>query len=608
MAVPNITQYLEAFQAHSRLLTDPELQKGTVSKNGNGLPLTQCGGVALTFTVLVNSKKFAVKCFHKETNSLAKRYAAISRKLKLLQSKYFVGFNFLEQGIRIDGKCYPIVKMDWAKGETFADFLEKNLNNKIALKNLETSLKELAIFLKSEKISHGDFHAENLMVSENGKSIQLIDYDGMFLEELKSLGCSEFGQINFQHPMRKVNKTFDETLDNFALILLTLALRAIQEKPDLYLITKSSQEGILLKVSDFIDPDSSITFDQLLKVPTIKQDVQNFALICKAPIDKVPTLEDFLACNNIPKPFSHIDNKKILSQLNITQNSDEKTQITKNKPNYQGPYPVIAANNYRDCLKAVGDKVEVIGCVVEVYLGTDFNDNDYAFINFGTYPGQFFRIILWPRDLKAMNARPDFSWEDKWLSVIGLMDPPYNESPSINVRKSSEITFIEEEEAYWRLPELRPSNIQYIYNLPQSNNSNNLPLTKNEELVLIARNQKTDTQNNINQQNNNVSNHSAQYVPSSTQPTNKTITKPNSTSNKELVKSLQTSLQIQINQTQQSSITNSNTTNTKSINNQNSNINKSNNPSTGCSGCLVMFGFLVSSMVLLLSWLIKSIY
>jgi hypothetical protein len=55
MAYPTLEQYNNAFQAHQRLLADPELQRGAVVKTGMGTPLAMCGGFALTYTVKCRS-------------------------------------------------------------------------------------------------------------------------------------------------------------------------------------------------------------------------------------------------------------------------------------------------------------------------------------------------------------------------------------------------------------------------------------------------------------------------------------------------------------------------------------------------------------------------
>ncbi|MTI11829.1 hypothetical protein E1189_01895, partial [Sansalvadorimonas verongulae] len=123
MTYPTLEQYNEALQHPGLVLNDPELKQGQVATTGLGLPLALCGGFALTYTFTARNKKYAVRCFHKQSKDLEKRYHAISTRLKNLSSSYFVDFEYQPQGIRVQGNSYPVVKMAWAKGETLGEFL-----------------------------------------------------------------------------------------------------------------------------------------------------------------------------------------------------------------------------------------------------------------------------------------------------------------------------------------------------------------------------------------------------------------------------------------------------------------------------------------------------
>ena len=105
-------------------LTDPTFKVATVAKNGWGTPLALAGGFALTYTVSVGGRKYAVRCFHKQSHALEARYLAISRRLRTLRSAYFVDFEFQAQGVRVDGSSFPVVKMAWATGTTMGEFLK----------------------------------------------------------------------------------------------------------------------------------------------------------------------------------------------------------------------------------------------------------------------------------------------------------------------------------------------------------------------------------------------------------------------------------------------------------------------------------------------------
>jgi len=442
MVYPSFEQYNNAFTAHQQLLSDPELQKGIVTTTGLGTPLAISGGFALTYTIKAGPKKYAVRCFHREAPGLERRYQAIARRLAQLNSSYFLGFQFQPQGIRVDGAAYPIVKMAWAQGVTLGEFLEDNHGKKGALANLPNSLLALSQFLETERVAHGDIQTGNMMVSGTASAIQLIDYDGMFVEDIRDLGSAELGHINFQHPDRKSKNPFGPTMDRFSLIALWLALKALNEEPGLWDKTHSEMDAIVFRASDYIDPSSSSVFSELMRRPALAKHAQHFAAVCLAPIEKTPSLEDFLAGKNIPAGAVQIS---------------AKPQEGRPKPGYMGVYDVLSGASYEACLRRVGDKVEVVGRIVEVRQAKTTKGKPYIFLNFGLWQGSIFKISIWSEGLAALSRKPDDSWAGKWISVLGLMEPPYVNKKlkyshlSVNVTANGQMTIITEAEAKFRL-------------------------------------------------------------------------------------------------------------------------------------------------------------
>lgn len=447
VAYPTLEQYNHALSAHGSLLADPELRSGTLAKSGLGLPLAISGGFALTYTISTARGKFAVRCFHRESKGLERRYAAISKKLASLRSPYFLDFQFQPQGIRVDGSAYPVVKMAWANGTTLGEFLEGNLKNPSALGRLADALTQLAAYLQREGLAHGDLQSGNLMVGPDGSRVQLIDYDGMFVDEIKDLGSAELGHVNFQHPQRKSLNPFDATVDRFSLIALSISIRALQADASLWVKTNSEADAIVFRANDFLDPANSSAFSLVAKSTSLANHIKNFAAVCKSPMARTPELADFLAGRNIPAVSIVIAPPKT-STGSIT---------TVGRPGYVGAYLVLAATNYAGCLRAVGDKVEVIGRIVEVKQDQTRGGKPYIFVNFGPWKGSIFKVSIWSDGLAHVKSKPDASWIGKWVSVVGLMEPPFENKKfryshlSITVGAAGTMTPITEQEAQWRL-------------------------------------------------------------------------------------------------------------------------------------------------------------
>src|SRR2546430_9152443 len=87
-----------------------------------------------------------------------------------------VNFQFLKQGIQIRSNWFPIVKMQWAKGDLLHSHIEKNLGYPAVLAALRAKWAILVRHLEAAQVAHGDLQHGNILV--RGGSIQLVDYDG----------------------------------------------------------------------------------------------------------------------------------------------------------------------------------------------------------------------------------------------------------------------------------------------------------------------------------------------------------------------------------------------------------------------------------------------
>ena len=439
MSYPTLEQYNEAFQYPQSSLSDPDLKRGTITTTGLGLPLALCGGFALTYTISTGQTKYAVRCFHKKSNALEKRYSAISAQLKSLNSPYFLDFEFQPQGVRVNGNTFPIVKMLWASGNTLGEFLERQYKNKIEINQLTASLRGLSTYLEGKHLAHGDVQPGNVMVFNGGRSIQMIDYDGMFVDDLRTIGSAELGHRNFQHPGR-TGSDWNYRLDRFSFISLNVALRVLEQHPDLWNKTHSDGDAILFKANDFADPARSTIFNDLFGRPQCAGIAQNFAAICKSPFDQIPTLEDFLAGRNIPQVVISVSQTAAVAAIR-----------------YMSAFSVLDANDYARCFQYVGDRIELIGKIVEVKPNKARNGKPYIFINFGPWRGKIVKISIWSEGLAVLPNHPGKSWVGKWISVVGLLEPPYVSKKynythlSISITQANQLHIITESEAKFRL-------------------------------------------------------------------------------------------------------------------------------------------------------------
>lgn len=437
MSLPTLEDYNEAAQNPQIAFADPELKHGSVRSTTLGMPRPVCGGFALTYTITTTSGKYAVRCFHREQPYREQRYAAIHKKLGELKSGYFVDFKFQPEGIRIRGQGYPVVKMAWAQGETLGEFVNANYRKKDVLGNLKASLSGLSSFLEKNRLAHGDIQPGNLMVANNGKSIQLIDYDGMYMPELASLGANEIGHKNFQHPEREVVIPWNDKTDRFAFILLDVTLDALMAQPALWQDTQSDGDKFVLGANDFIAPASSPVFSKLSQIAPIRDKASKFSAICSNDYDDIPSLADFLN-----------------GSIQIISSAVVESAPT----GYISTYPVLDATNFAECLRHVGDIVELVGTITGVkYSQTKKGKRPYYFLNFSDWRGNAVKLTAWS---DYIEKNPDLDFEKlmgKTVSVIGLLQPPYEGRyydktyTSISIFLDSRINIISRKEADYRL-------------------------------------------------------------------------------------------------------------------------------------------------------------
>jgi hypothetical protein len=257
---PTMTDYQEAVQAPQICFADAQLKVGIPGLNKLGLPRPICGMFASVYEIEGGGSKWAIKCFLRNIPDLHSRYAKIAKQIKSLSSPYFVSFDYLQKGIRIQGDFYPIVKMKWEEGVGLNEFVESHLNDKAALVKLEASWLELLASLLSANVAHGDLQHGNVLVAADG-SLKLIDYDGMWVPKLKGQGSHETGHPDYQSPHR-TGQDFHEGIDQFAGEVIFIAIRALQHNPSLW-AKYNNADNMLFKRGDYLAPATSQLFTDL---------------------------------------------------------------------------------------------------------------------------------------------------------------------------------------------------------------------------------------------------------------------------------------------------------------------------------------------------------
>jgi hypothetical protein len=504
MKLPNLEQYLRALQQPlHQVFSDPDLAQAKVETNALGMPRARSGNFALVFRLDRAGRSYAVRCFTRVSKEIEQRYAAIARATQManhrLGRSLFLPFDYQPAGMRVEGAEVPILKMQWGGGQTLGGFLGSNYKDTRKILQLRLAIEQLYTDLKGLSIAHGDIQLGNMLVAPAGSPITLIDYDGMYVPDLESLQASEIGHINFQHPGRSQD-FFNSALDDFSFIALDLALRLLEAQPSLYERTYSDEEGVIFRGSDYADPLSSQTFGITARVSGLEKRVKQFALICMGPIDRVPRPEDFFAGTIPPGAVAYAPAARAQPSQSGTGSPRPAESVP--EPVYIGSFEVVSASSFVRVSRYVGQRIELVGQVVEVRAGKmAFGPSPalrpYIYIDFNALAGgKVVRVKILPEVLEAMAYDEDRSqlpspvWEGRWVSVTEVVQPiQYLSHPSFSggigeaslvVNSPAQIRKIPMEEAQFRLA---GNNQTVKQRLKTRTVSTRLPRNRNQQIV-----------------------------------------------------------------------------------------------------------------------------
>jgi hypothetical protein len=439
MTFPSIEQYTDALQIPHNTLLDPTLAAGTVETNSWGLPFGRSGGFALTFKITNGHRAYAFRCFQSDRATMHQRYTAISEAVTAANLPYFVAFQYLDPGIRVQQNGYPAIRMDWADGLPLGVYVEQQYKDSGRMRALQQQLHGMALVLEGAGIAHGDIQTGNILVGPSG-DIKLVDYDGMYVPALASLGSIETGHPNFQHPQRAQLKPFDPTLDRFSFALLHATLSALIESPSLWTTLKSDPEALLLRASDLATPGSSAAFHTLTRLPGSGPVFQRLLAVTTADYTQIPTFNDFLSGRNIPTPRP-VAGPAATAAAPPTQATATGTSGTRwyqpdqSPPADAGPFrlpaayasrfPVLAAADTKACFAAAGQQVELIGRVQSIERGENGRGLPYVLLLLSPSTGDGVQVSIWAEGLTALagvGITVDDTWINSWISITGTVD------------------------------------------------------------------------------------------------------------------------------------------------------------------------------------------
>jgi hypothetical protein len=301
MSWPLSQDYNEAIQDPNNSFSDAELKTGEAVANALGIPMPRSGNFADVYEVRCPSgSRWAVKCFTRQVSGLSERYSEIGKYLRLANLPFMVDFKYLEQGIRVRGQWYPILKMQWVEGFVLNQFVRDNLDKKPILNALGQIWLRMARRLRESYIAHCDLQHGNVLFvpgsTAKSLAVKLIDYDGMCVPSLAGTKSGEVGHPAFQHPERLRSGAYNQEVDRFALLTIATALRCLTVGGRVLWERYDNGDNLLFRSTDLQAPAESPLFQELLAIgdPQAQTLVKELYRACQGPMDDVPLLTDVL--------------------------------------------------------------------------------------------------------------------------------------------------------------------------------------------------------------------------------------------------------------------------------------------------------------------------
>lgn len=300
MKYPLPDEYHQAIQNPHICFVDTDLKHSSIKTNANGLPTVCSGNFASVYKVQNGKKAFAIRCFLSHFPDAKDRYQKISGCLNTINCKYFVKFNYLENGINVKGNFYPILKMEWTEGKTFGSLVDECINRKDrqSIVNIRNMFVDLIRELRNHNISHCDLQHGNILMT--GQGLKLVDYDGMYVPKLNIPYSNELGHPNYQHPKRS-GRDFNQQTDNFSAIVIYTALSVLLHNFGFW-SKYSNGENFLFTQKDFSNCNNSLIFKELdnFNDSEVKKLSSELRLACNKPVAQCP---DFLSLIGYVQPL-----------------------------------------------------------------------------------------------------------------------------------------------------------------------------------------------------------------------------------------------------------------------------------------------------------------
>ncbi|MBR3946363.1 MAG: hypothetical protein IKJ56_04585 [Bacteroidales bacterium] len=258
-----ISDILVAVENKEHFVLDTFVRRGNFIRDTSGRILRYVGGFSAVFPVDVDGEKWAFRCWHANMGNVRRRFEKNSKAINASGLPFLCDFNYVDEGIIVNGLIYPTTRMRWVDGMTIKDFVCANKEDKEKLLLLASNFLTMCKEMHTNKLAHGDLQHGNIIVNDNS-DVFLVDYDSFYCQDLEGEPDIITGLRDYQHPNRVDCKIATAKLDYFSELVIYLSIVGIANNPefvDKYQVKDTDR--MLFSVSDFVDIRNSEIYEDL---------------------------------------------------------------------------------------------------------------------------------------------------------------------------------------------------------------------------------------------------------------------------------------------------------------------------------------------------------
>lgn len=253
MKYPTIIQYIDAIDAgRDFFISSPTVP--VLCRAADGDPIYSSGNFGVVFKAQVGQELCALKCFTREQRGREQAYAQMGCSLP--RSSYLIKHSFMVQELLVpveeELQALPVLSMEWVEGRTLGSVVIDAAKNRdtVLLHTLSKKFDDMAIWLLSSGIAHGDLKPDNILVTDDDE-LRLVDYDGIYLPSMLGQDQREVGTACYQHPLR-AQMSFSPAIDHYSIALISLTLRSLAQSAELYTMFGKESGALLFEPGELI--------------------------------------------------------------------------------------------------------------------------------------------------------------------------------------------------------------------------------------------------------------------------------------------------------------------------------------------------------------------